>query len=141
MSAETLLNHLSKVRQNGPGRWMACCPGHDDQSPSLSVKEEADGHTLIHCFAGCSPEEIMGSMGLQMSDLFPEKDAHSFNDDPHKNQSQKRETRLEEEKNNLEFRLMNYISMIKNGHRFSPKEDEENRQNFNRLQQIKGYSA
>ena len=82
MSAETLLNQLHKVRQNGTGKWMACCPAHDDKSPSLSVKEGSDGHILIHCFAGCEPSEILSSVGLEMADLFPERDSHYFEDEP-----------------------------------------------------------
>ena len=137
MSAEDLLNQLSKVRKNGEGKWMACCPAHDDKSPSLSVSEGADGHILIHCFAGCSPEEILFSVGLQMADLFPDRDQHSFNDDPHKNLPPKRETRSESEKANLEFRLMNYLRMIKKGHRFTPEENAQHTRDFTRLQQIK----
>jgi len=46
-----LLGRLNKVKSTGRNSWLACCPAHDDRSPSLSIKEEADGHILLHCFA------------------------------------------------------------------------------------------
>ena len=135
MSAEVLLNQLHKVRKTGEGKWMACCCAHDDKNPSLSIKEGSDGHILIHCFAGCSPEEVLASVGMQMSDLMPERSAHYFDDQPPA--PRQRETRSEEEQKNLEFRLMNYLRMIKKGHRFSPEEDKQHSRDFARLQQIK----
>lgn len=72
MDINTFLNHLDKVRSNGTGKWMACCPSHDDKSPSMSIKQ-VDGKIILHCFAGCSAEEITGAIGLKMSDLFEQK--------------------------------------------------------------------
>jgi hypothetical protein len=51
------------------------CPAHDDQIPSLSVKESKsqDGapSVLLNCFAGCGTvEEILPALGLEPSDLF-----------------------------------------------------------------------
>lgn len=73
MSAETLLSRLDKVRRTGPGRWVACCPAHEDKRPSLAVGERDDGGTLVHCFAGCAVHEVVQAVGLSLSDLFPEK--------------------------------------------------------------------
>ncbi len=50
-------------------RWMCLCPAHDDSSPSLAVVRSSSGATLIHCFAGCEPEDIVESVGLTMADL------------------------------------------------------------------------
>ncbi len=61
------------ARPAGPNRWTAHCPAHDDRKPSLSIKEAGNGRTLIHCHAGCAPEQILKAMGLEMADLFPEK--------------------------------------------------------------------
>ena len=72
MSAELLLSHLSKVRKMGPDRWMACCPAHNDKSPSLSIRECSDGRVLLHCWTGCGANEILESVGLTFDALFPE---------------------------------------------------------------------
>ncbi len=73
---EKLIARLEGLRQTGPGRWIARCPAHDDRSPSLSVKELDDGRTLVHCFAGCDPLSVVQAVGLEMTDLFPERLAH-----------------------------------------------------------------
>ncbi len=65
------LDHLQKVRRTGPGRWVACCPAHDDKSPSLAIREAEDGRLLVHCFSGCSVQEVVTALGLELSDLFP----------------------------------------------------------------------
>lgn len=75
MSADALLGLLDKVKATGRGRWQACCPAHDDQGPSLSVRELDDGRVLIHCFAGCSALEVVESVGLSIGQLFPERQA------------------------------------------------------------------
>lgn len=71
MSAEALLSRLTKVRGRN-GSWTACCPAHDDKSPSLAVKDE-NGKVLVHCFGGCSVEEVMGAVGMDLTELFPPK--------------------------------------------------------------------
>lgn len=68
---DDILSRLSKVKPAGNGKWTACCPAHDDRSPSLSVKECDDGKILIKCWAGCQTEEIMKSIGMKMIDLAP----------------------------------------------------------------------
>ena len=71
MSADVLLGRLDKVRAAGAGRWMAACPGHNDKSPSLSLRELADGRVLVHCFAGCDASDVLAAVGLTLGDLFP----------------------------------------------------------------------
>lgn len=73
MTVETLLSRLRKVRQTAPGNWTACCPAHEDKSPSMTIRELDDGTVLLHDFAGCSVESILGAVGLEFDDLFPEK--------------------------------------------------------------------
>jgi putative DNA primase/helicase len=53
------------------GYYMAPCPAHEDPEPSLSIKEGRYGRALLHCFAGCETTEVVGALGLEMSDLFP----------------------------------------------------------------------
>ncbi len=72
MSLVILLDRLQRVRQTGPGRWIARCPAHDDRMPSLSIRELDDGRLLLHDFGGCDTELVLASLGLTMSALFPE---------------------------------------------------------------------
>lgn len=74
MSAAALLDRLDQVRERGPGRWLACCPAHEDRTPSLSVAETAEGVTLLRCWAGCAAADIVAAVGLELRDLFPESD-------------------------------------------------------------------
>lgn len=67
---KTLESHTGKnAKKSGTG-YMACCPAHDDENPSLSLREACDGKILLHCFAGCPVTSICGSLGLETSDLF-----------------------------------------------------------------------
>jgi hypothetical protein len=69
MSAAALLDRLEAVRANGPGRWVARCPAHEDRSPSLSIREVED-RTLVYCFAGCEVHDVLAAVGLTVADLF-----------------------------------------------------------------------
>ncbi|GHU18701.1 hypothetical protein FACS189475_04610 [Betaproteobacteria bacterium] len=71
MSVDTLLSRLDRVKRSGEGRWTAICPGHDDKGPSLAIRETDDGRILLHCFAGCSVEEVLAAVGMSFDDLFP----------------------------------------------------------------------
>lgn len=71
MSADALLSRLDAVRRTGDGRWIGRCPAHGDKHPSLSVREIDDGRILLHCFSGCSVEEILRAVNLTFDDLFP----------------------------------------------------------------------
>lgn len=71
---DNILPLLTKARQRQPGQYSACCPAHDDNGPSLSVRETQEGAVLLHCFAGCGVSEIVAAMGLELHDLFPPRD-------------------------------------------------------------------
>ena len=68
-----LMQHLEGLRDKGNGQYVAKCPAHADKSPSLTIKVEADGTVLLHCFAGCTALEVVNAVGLTLGDLFPEK--------------------------------------------------------------------
>lgn len=72
MTMTGFLALLKKVRKAGGGQ-VACCPAHDDKSPSLSVSER-DGKILVKCFAGCSTDAIVNAIGLEIKDLFLDSD-------------------------------------------------------------------
>lgn len=73
MKADLILNASRKVKKTGPSSWICCCTGHEDKSPSMTVRELDDGRVLVHCFAGCSVEEILSGAGLSFDALFPDK--------------------------------------------------------------------
>ncbi len=45
-------------------------PAHPDRNPSLSIGLGEDGRALLLCHAGCTVQEIVGAMNLELSDLF-----------------------------------------------------------------------
>ena len=67
---ENILNRLEKVKGRN-GAYTACCPAHSDKSPSLAIRELDDGRILMKCFADCSVQDILGAIGMDMNDLFP----------------------------------------------------------------------
>lgn len=69
-AAASILERLQRVKQTGPGRWIGCCPAHEDRSPSLSIRELDDGRVLLHDFGGCESGNVLAALGLTMSDLF-----------------------------------------------------------------------
>jgi len=68
---QEILGRLQSVKYIGSGRYMAKCPAHDDKEASLSITTADDGRVLIKCFAGCSCEDIVMAINLEMRDLFP----------------------------------------------------------------------
>ncbi len=72
MLADKIITLLDGVKNTGKDRWIARCPAHEDKTPSLAIRE-VDDKLLLHCFAGCSYYEIVSAVGLDPSDLFPDK--------------------------------------------------------------------
>jgi len=70
--ANGLLSRLTHVRKRSANQWSARCPAHDDKGPSLSIKELPDGRVLLHCFAGCAVEDVLGAISLDFGSLFPD---------------------------------------------------------------------
>ena len=70
-----LLGRLEGVKGRD-GQYKAICPAHSDKTPSLSVSVGNDGEILLKCFAGCSVENIVAALGLEMKDLFAEDKAN-----------------------------------------------------------------
>lgn len=66
---------VGKVRKGHHGQYTLNCFAHEDKAPSLSVRETPDGAVLLHCFGGCEVADVVASMGLQMTDLFPPREA------------------------------------------------------------------
>jgi AAA domain-containing protein/Toprim domain-containing protein len=64
-----LLSIVNAVKSDG--RQRGCrCPAHDDHRESLSVGLGNDGHVLLHCFVGCSLDDICAAVSIKPRDLF-----------------------------------------------------------------------
>lgn len=72
MTADEFVSRLEKVRRTGRGTWIACCPAHEDRTPSMTIREADDGRILLHCFAGCDVSAITGAVGVELHELFPD---------------------------------------------------------------------
>lgn len=81
MSAlNTLLSRLEKVQSIGNGRYKALCPAHDDNSPSLAIKND-DDKLLLHCFSGCDTADVLNAIGLTFCDIMPNKSVGNIKKD------------------------------------------------------------
>lgn len=68
----SFVNKLQKVQSRGRDSWVACCPAHDDKNPSLKIDLKND-KILIKCWSGCDTESILGAVGMDFDDIFPDK--------------------------------------------------------------------
>jgi putative DNA primase/helicase len=69
-----IIRLLQGIKPGADGSYAARCPAHDDRQQSLSIREGDDGRVLLHCFAGCTTEQIVMALGIEMSDLFPPRE-------------------------------------------------------------------
>lgn len=65
VSSGAELARLLGGKTSSPGQHIALCPAHGDKNRSLSIKDEANNKILLHCFAGCTYEEIISSLNSQ----------------------------------------------------------------------------
>lgn len=66
---DQFLERLDKVRKSGK-QYTACCPVHNDRSPSMTITEK-DGRVLCYCFScGATGEAVAEAIGLPVSALF-----------------------------------------------------------------------
>lgn len=72
MTFEEFLEHFH-VESQSVDQASAYCPVHGDNRPSLSLGVGRDGRLLLHCFAGCEPDEVLAAVGLSFRDLIPSR--------------------------------------------------------------------
>jgi len=70
LSAESIALSLDKGRRVKTDHYAACCPAHDDKSPSLSITQTQDA-VLVYCWSGCSQSEVIAA--LRSMSLWPRK--------------------------------------------------------------------
>jgi hypothetical protein len=73
MTAEKIAKALGG-RKVGIG-WTARCPAHDDRTPSLSIRDAANGKVLVRCHAGCDQNQVIAV--LQARGLWAENSPRS----------------------------------------------------------------
>lgn len=91
MRTQEILTRLSNVKKQGSG-FTALCPNHPDKNNSLSISVGDNGGTVLHCFTGCTVQEIVTSLGIKLSDLFNEVKPSSF-DKPNRDTAYKNKDR------------------------------------------------
>lgn len=90
MAIESFLNQLQKVKKRGAGKWSACCPVHNDRTPSLTISDD-NGMVLIHCFGcGASGNDVAMALGVDISELFPPRDYSQYSPDDYLTESKRR---------------------------------------------------
>ena len=68
---DALREQNRRIKNTGTNRYMAQCPAHDDNTPSLSILYR-DGTTLITCHAHCQLIDICHALNIEVKDLFDE---------------------------------------------------------------------
>ena len=68
---DALLARLEQVKQTGSGQWRARCPAHESEGLTLSIGEADSGAALLYCFAGCGAADVLATLRMQLSDLYP----------------------------------------------------------------------
>jgi putative DNA primase/helicase len=75
MSYEGVLSRFRRLRActKRANNWDACCPAHDDRSPSLRLWIGKEGELCARCYAGqgCTWRDIVEASGTNPSDWFP----------------------------------------------------------------------
>jgi putative DNA primase/helicase len=60
MTAADIAKGLRKPRKISDG-WMVCCPGHNDQDPSLHLTDAGE-KVLVKCHAGCEQAAVVDAL-------------------------------------------------------------------------------
>lgn len=65
----SLAETARRICESRGGKWsgtkgMACCPAHDDRTPSLSVSLGRQA-ILFHCFAGCDQQSVLSALARE----------------------------------------------------------------------------
>jgi putative DNA primase/helicase len=72
---ENALHAHGRTVKRAGDKLTAQCPAHDDSSPSLSVGLGNQRDAVVHCHAGCRPDDIMDALGVKWTDLGPTEPA------------------------------------------------------------------
>ncbi|EMY35756.1 bifunctional DNA primase/polymerase [Arthrobacter crystallopoietes BAB-32] len=62
-TVSVVLDVLDNVRQTDANQWQASCPAHEDDSPSLAVREGDSQPLTVYCHAGCDYKDVVAALG------------------------------------------------------------------------------
>lgn len=66
---DAILSRFQNVTRTAKG-WRACCPGHADEHPSLSIDRGDNGRLLYTCRShGCSLEQIAAGARVTVAEF------------------------------------------------------------------------
>lgn len=71
---DPIVSRLERVKWVKPDQVVACCPAHDDDTPSLALRDAGD-KVLMRCYAGCTFDEIAAALGMQPREFFADSKA------------------------------------------------------------------
>ena len=84
---------MDMVKKTGAGKYSALCPCHAEKTPSLVIKED-DGNVICHCFGcGANGVDVVNALGLDISELFKEKNAMTKSSAPYNRPTQQEQER------------------------------------------------
>ncbi len=135
---EKILERLDGVKPVGPSH-MAKCPSHVDKTPSLKLTELHDGRILLHCFAGCVPQDILMAIGLTMSDLFPDSGLGHYRGFQQIEETQKTKQNEIHKRDDIILALAQ--SQRDNGERLTPKDLDTEKEAFLRIRLRKTHAV
>lgn len=69
LAQPSLAETARRICESRGGKWsgtkgMACCPAHDDRTPSLGVSLGRQA-ILFHCFAGCDQQSVLAALARE----------------------------------------------------------------------------
>jgi len=73
-AATKLLDRLPRVKQLRPNEFISGCPAHGSkQGRPVHITVLEGDRLLLNPFCGCPTEDVLTSIGLSFSDLYPER--------------------------------------------------------------------
>lgn len=69
MELNEIISRFPNSKKTADNRYESVCPAHNDKHPSLSLYVNGDW-VNIKCFAGCSEDDILRTVGLKKADLY-----------------------------------------------------------------------
>lgn len=69
MELNEIISRFPNSKKMADNRYESVCPAHNDKYPSLSLYVNGDW-VNIKCFAGCSEDDILRTVGLKKADLY-----------------------------------------------------------------------